>query len=96
MELFSSFAALRIVGVAQTSRLGLRFFRGCCDRLERSWEPIQEPQTQERGLRYQNPNVKVAKAIEITATVPSGATSGKVKVATPDGALTSNVNFRVP
>jgi len=32
---------------------------------------------------------------EITTTVPTGATTGKVKVKTPHGTLTSNVNFRV-
>ncbi len=31
----------------------------------------------------------------MTAVVPSGATTGKVVVTTPGGALTSNVNFRV-
>ncbi len=31
----------------------------------------------------------------MTAVVPSGATTGKVVVSTPGGALTSNVNFRV-
>lgn len=31
----------------------------------------------------------------ITATVPSGATSGKVRVVTPGGTLSSNVAFRV-
>jgi len=33
---------------------------------------------------------------EIKTTVPSGATSGKVKVITPSRTLVSNVNFRVP
>jgi uncharacterized protein (TIGR03437 family) len=32
---------------------------------------------------------------EITTTVPTGATTGPVQVVTPDGTLTSNVNFRV-
>jgi uncharacterized repeat protein (TIGR03803 family) len=32
---------------------------------------------------------------EITTTVPTGATTGPVKVVTPGGTLTSNVNFRV-
>jgi uncharacterized repeat protein (TIGR03803 family) len=32
---------------------------------------------------------------EITTTVPTGATTGKVQVVTPSGTLTSNVNFRV-
>ena len=31
----------------------------------------------------------------LTAVVPTGATTGKVVVSTPGGALTSNVNFRV-
>ncbi|MHB8218342.1 MAG: choice-of-anchor tandem repeat GloVer-containing protein [Candidatus Sulfotelmatobacter sp.] len=33
---------------------------------------------------------------EITTTVPTGATTGKVKVVTSGGTLTSNANFRVP
>ncbi len=37
----------------------------------------------------------VVSSSEITATVPTGATTGKVKVATPSGTLTSNVNFQV-
>jgi uncharacterized repeat protein (TIGR03803 family) len=37
----------------------------------------------------------VASSSEITTTVPAGATSGKVKVVTSSGTLTSNVNFRV-
>jgi len=37
----------------------------------------------------------VASSTEITTTVPSGATSGKVQVVTPSGTLTSNVVFRV-
>ena len=37
----------------------------------------------------------VVSSSEITTTVPTGATSGKVKVTTPGGTLTSNVNFRV-
>jgi hypothetical protein len=32
---------------------------------------------------------------EITTTVPSGATTGKVEVTTAHGTLTSNVNFQV-
>jgi uncharacterized repeat protein (TIGR03803 family) len=32
---------------------------------------------------------------EITATVPAGATTGKVRVLTPSGTLSSNVPFRV-
>ena len=32
----------------------------------------------------------------ITTTVPAGATTGKVQVVTPSGALSSNVPFRVP
>ena len=39
---------------------------------------------------------KVVSGSEITTTVPTGATTGKVKVITPGGTLTSNVNFRVP
>jgi uncharacterized repeat protein (TIGR03803 family) len=39
---------------------------------------------------------KVVSSSEITTTVPTGATTGKVKVTTPSGTLTSNVNFRVP
>jgi uncharacterized repeat protein (TIGR03803 family) len=31
----------------------------------------------------------------ITTTVPAGATSGRVQVVTPHGALSSNVSFRV-
>jgi uncharacterized repeat protein (TIGR03803 family) len=38
---------------------------------------------------------KVVSATEITATVPHGATSGKVKVVTPSRTFTSNVSFRV-
>jgi len=37
----------------------------------------------------------VVSASEITATVPSGATTGTVSVATPSGPLNSNVIFRV-
>ena len=33
---------------------------------------------------------------EIKATVPAGATTGKVQVVTPGGTLSSNVSFRVP
>ena len=32
---------------------------------------------------------------EITTTVPSGATTGRIKVTTPSGTLTSNLAFRV-
>jgi uncharacterized protein (TIGR03437 family) len=32
---------------------------------------------------------------EITTTVPTGASTGRVRVVTPGGTLTSNVNFRV-
>ena len=39
---------------------------------------------------------KVVPGSEITTTVPTGATASKVKVKTPSGTLTSNVNFRVP
>jgi uncharacterized repeat protein (TIGR03803 family) len=38
---------------------------------------------------------KVVSGTEISTTVPSGATTGKVEVNTPHGALVSNVNFRV-
>jgi uncharacterized repeat protein (TIGR03803 family) len=38
----------------------------------------------------------VVSGSEIKATVPAGATTGKVQVKTPSGTLTSNVNFRVP
>jgi uncharacterized repeat protein (TIGR03803 family) len=38
---------------------------------------------------------RVVSSTEITATVPSGATTGPVKVTGPKGTLTSNVNFRV-
>ncbi len=37
----------------------------------------------------------VVSSSEITATVPTGATTGKVKVTTPHRTLTSNVSFRV-
>jgi uncharacterized repeat protein (TIGR03803 family) len=37
----------------------------------------------------------VVSPTEITTTVPTGATSGKVEVVTPSGTLTSNVKFRV-
>jgi uncharacterized repeat protein (TIGR03803 family) len=37
----------------------------------------------------------VVSSTEINATVPTGATTGKVKVQTPLGTLTSNVSFRV-
>ncbi|HLB93478.1 MAG TPA: choice-of-anchor tandem repeat GloVer-containing protein [Terriglobales bacterium] len=39
---------------------------------------------------------KVASSSEITTTVPEGATTGVVKVITPNGTLTSNVAFQVP
>jgi len=38
----------------------------------------------------------VAASSLITTTVPMGATTGEVKVATPSGALSSDVSFRVP
>jgi uncharacterized repeat protein (TIGR03803 family) len=38
---------------------------------------------------------KVISSSEITTTVPTGATTGKVQVTTPGGPLTSNVSFRV-
>ena len=37
----------------------------------------------------------VVSSSEIKTTVPQGATTGKVRVKTPHGTLTSNVNFRV-
>jgi uncharacterized protein (TIGR03437 family) len=37
----------------------------------------------------------VVSASEITCTVPSGATTGKIMVTTPHGALSSNLAFRV-
>jgi uncharacterized repeat protein (TIGR03803 family) len=40
-------------------------------------------------------NFTVVNDTYITAVVPSGATTGKVVVTTPSGALTSNVNFRI-
>jgi uncharacterized repeat protein (TIGR03803 family) len=39
---------------------------------------------------------KVVSSSEITTTVPAGATTGTVKVVTPNGTLSSNVPFRVP
>lgn len=38
----------------------------------------------------------VVSASEITATVPTGATTGTVQVVTPGGTLSSNVPFRIP
>jgi uncharacterized repeat protein (TIGR03803 family) len=38
----------------------------------------------------------VTSSSEITTTVPSGATTGEVKVVTPSGTLSSNVSFMVP
>jgi uncharacterized protein (TIGR03437 family) len=38
---------------------------------------------------------RVVSSSEITTTVPSGATTGPVKVTMPSRTLTSNVNFRV-
>jgi uncharacterized protein (TIGR03437 family) len=38
----------------------------------------------------------VVRPSEIAATVPAGATTGTVQVATPNGTLSSNVPFRVP
>ncbi len=38
---------------------------------------------------------KVVSSTEITTTVPKGAITGEVQVTTPDGTLTSNVNFLV-
>jgi hypothetical protein len=40
-------------------------------------------------------NFRVAYDTYMTATVPSGATTGFVTVTTPSGKLTSNVLFRV-
>jgi len=39
---------------------------------------------------------KVASSSEITTNVPEGATTGVVKVVTPNGTLTSNTVFQVP
>jgi uncharacterized repeat protein (TIGR03803 family) len=39
---------------------------------------------------------KVVSSSEITTTIPTGATTGKVEVVTPSGTLSSNVLFRVP
>jgi uncharacterized repeat protein (TIGR03803 family) len=39
---------------------------------------------------------KVASSSELTTSVPSGATTGTVKVVTPSGTFLSNVSFRVP
>jgi len=39
---------------------------------------------------------KVVSSSEITTTVPTGATTGTVKVVTPGGTLSSNVAFRIP
>jgi large repetitive protein len=39
---------------------------------------------------------QVVSPSEITTTVPTGATTGQVKVVTPHGTLTSNLVFRVP
>ena len=38
---------------------------------------------------------KVVSSSLITTTVPAGATTGKLKVVTPSGTLSSNVPFRV-
>ncbi len=40
-------------------------------------------------------SLKVMNDTYMTATVPTGATTGKVVVTTPGGTLTSNVNFRI-
>jgi uncharacterized protein (TIGR03437 family) len=37
----------------------------------------------------------VVSATEITATVPAGATTGTVQVATPSGTFSTNVVYRV-
>jgi hypothetical protein len=39
---------------------------------------------------------KVVSSSEITTTVPTGATTGEVKVETPSSTLSSNVSFQVP
>jgi hypothetical protein len=39
---------------------------------------------------------KVVSKSEIKTNLPEGATTGKVKVSTASGMLTSNLNFRVP
>jgi uncharacterized repeat protein (TIGR03803 family) len=39
---------------------------------------------------------KIVSDTEITTSVPTGATTGKVQVVTPSGTLNSNVNFQVP
>ena len=39
---------------------------------------------------------EVVSTSEIAATVPAGATTGKVEVVTPGGTLSSNVPFVVP
>jgi uncharacterized repeat protein (TIGR03803 family) len=39
---------------------------------------------------------EAASSSEITTTVPTGATTGMIKVVTPTGTLSSNVPFRVP
>jgi uncharacterized protein (TIGR03437 family) len=38
----------------------------------------------------------VVSATEITTSVPTGATTGKVEVVTPGATLVSNRNFQVP
>jgi hypothetical protein len=38
----------------------------------------------------------VVSSSEITTTVPSGATTGEVKVVTPGGTLSSNASFQIP
>jgi hypothetical protein len=40
-------------------------------------------------------NFTIVSSSEITTTVPAGATDGKVRVVTPSGTLSSDVNFRV-
>jgi hypothetical protein len=39
---------------------------------------------------------KVVSSTEIRATVPAGASTGKVEVSTAHGALSSNLPFQVP
>ena len=50
----------------------------------------------EGHVQRQGGYLKVVSNTEITASVPTGATTGPAKVTTPCGTLTSNVNFLVP
>jgi hypothetical protein len=50
------------------------------------------------GVSFNGPpatSFSVVSSTYMTATVPTGATTGKVVVTTPGGTLTSNVNFRI-